>query len=413
MQFRSALVGLAGAAMAAGPAFADNHADTYLGTLGKLEIVVEFTTDPSAPSGPLAARYHYRSQGADIPLQARSQTGGTFELAEEEACKDKCVEGKPGPIGAVWSLTARNGGQTLEGVWKSGKKTLELKLERAGVRAVTGAPPTTPLDLYNFTVETFYSTEAPITIASSPYDFLRLSVPYDVGEKQGWPDATFVYVTDPRTKFPRPRIFSLADRAPFDKANELLEDRHWVDNIAALSCKSLQYAGFQQYGPVPGGSDGTLGYYDETNSEVLALTPKLMSWSESGSIFCGGAHPTNFLDKYVMDVATGKVLRLGDMFTDVTAEGTPGETLLNYVRETREKPTDQADIDFEAECGTDDLIAQHLTASLKRDGDAMKIVLGLSGLPHVIQACGDDFMEVPAADVKHLLKPEFAALLGM
>jgi len=410
MQFRSTLLGLAGATVLAGPAAADPM--TYVGTLDKLAIVVEFTGDPGEPSGPLAARYHYRAQGADIPLQAKSQTDGTFELAEEEACREACEEGKPGPIGATWSLTVKNGGQTLEGTWKAGKKVFDLKLERAGVRPVEGEPPVTPLDLYNFTVNTFYQTENPITIASSPYDFLRLDMPYDVGEKQGWPDATFVYVTDPRTKFPRPRIHSLAGRPPFEKANDLLEDRHWVDNIAALSCKSLQYAGFQEYGPVPGGSDGTLGYYDETTSKVLALTPKLISWSESGSVFCGGAHPYNFLNKFVMDVSSGRMLGLGDIFTDVTAEGLPGETLLGYVRERREKPTDQVEIDFEAECGTDDLISQHLAASLKRDGDAMKIVLGLSGLPHAIQACGDDFMEVPAADVMSLLKPEFAALLN-
>jgi hypothetical protein len=409
MQFRSTILGLAGAALAAGTALADPT--TYVGKLDKLDIVVEFTGDPGAPSGPLAARYHYRSQGADIPLQAKSQKGAAFELSEEEACKEACVEGKPGPVGAVWSLIAKNGGQTLEGKWKAGKKSFDLKLERAGVRSAD-TPPVTPLDLYNFSVESFYQTETPITIESSPYDFLRLDVPYDAGEKQGWPDANFVYVTDPRTKFQRPRIFSLAGGAKFDAANDLLEDRQWVDNIAALGCKSLQYAGFQQYGPVPGGSDGTLGYYDETSSEVLALTPKLISWRESGSIFCGGAHPTNYSDTFVMDVANGEVLSLADMFINVTEEGEPGEILVKFVRETREKPTDQVDIDFEAECGTDELIGQYLDASLKREGNELRIVFGLSGLPHVIAACGDDFLSLPAADVQHLLEPEFADLLA-
>ena len=166
-----------------------------------------------------------------------------------------------------------------------------------------------------------------------------------------------------------------------------------------------------RYGPVPGGSEGSLGSWDETTSSVAALTPKLMSWTVSGSVFCGGAHPYNFSDKRTMDLATGKQLGLGDMFADVSDDGVPGETLVNFVRETREKPTDQVDIDFEAECGTDELIAQHLAASVKREGDELRIVFGLAGLPHVIGACGDDFMELPAADVQHLLTPEFAALL--
>ena len=277
---------------------------------------------------------------------------------------------------------------------------------------MTGDPPVKPLDLYNFTVETFYSIDTPVTAESSPYDFLRLDMPYAAGDKQGWPDASFTYVTDPRTKFPRPRIVELAGGISFAAANDLLRARHWVDNIAALSCKSLQYAAFQEYGPVPGGSDGTLGYYDETTSEVLALTPKLMSWRESGSVFCGGAHPTNYSDAFVMDVAAGRLLSLGDMFADVTEDGVPGEALVKFVRETREKPTDQVDVDFEAECGTDDLIAQYLNASLKREGDELRMVFGLSGLPHVIQACGDDFLELPVADAQHLFRPEFAALLA-
>ncbi|MER8957511.1 hypothetical protein [Mesorhizobium sp. M0701] len=66
---------------------------TYAGKLGKSDIVVEFTGDPAAPGGPLAGRYFYRSKGVDIPLQARSQQGSTFELAEEEACgADNCDE---------------------------------------------------------------------------------------------------------------------------------------------------------------------------------------------------------------------------------------------------------------------------------------------------------------------------------
>ncbi|MGD9914004.1 MAG: hypothetical protein AB7S80_07975, partial [Rhizobiaceae bacterium] len=111
-----------------------------------------------------------------------------------------------------------------------------------------------------------------------------------------------------------------------------------------------------------------------------------------------------------MDVATGEMLGLGDMFTDVV-DGVPGPTLQKFVKDTREKPSDQVDVDFEAECGTDDLISQNLAASLKREGDGLRIVFGLQGLPHAIQACGDDVLELPVAEVMPLLKPEFAALL--
>lgn len=409
MSIRSVLFGFLGVGLMAGTALADPT--TYVGKLGKLDIVVEFTADPGETSDTVAARYHYRSQGADIPLQAKARKARTFELSEEEACKEACVEGQPGPIAATWTLTVKDGGKTLAGKWASKKKSFDVTLDRVGSRSVEGEQPRTPLDLFNFSSSTFYTdSETPISMETSPYDTLRLDVPYKQGEKGGWPDASFVYVTDPRTKFPRPRIADLAGDVDFDAANDLLRERHWSDSEQALSCMSQQYAGFQEYGPVPGGSDGTLGYYDETSSEVLALTPKLMTWSESGSVFCGGAHPTNFWYKLTMDVATGEMLGLGDMFTDVV-EGVPGPTLQKFVKDTREKPSDKVGIDFEAECGTDDLISQNLAASLKRDGDGLRIVFGLQGLPHAIQACGDDFLELPVAEVMPLLKPEFAALL--
>ena len=122
---------------------------------------------------------------------------------------------------------------------------------------------------------------------------------------------------------------------------------------------------------------------------MTSLTPKLMSWRESGSLFCGGAHPDNYSDAYVMDVRRGALLGLQDMFSD-TVDGKPGPSLLAFVKEKRKKPSEQTEVESEAECGTDDLINDYLAASLKRDGDRQMLVFGLQGLPNVIQACGDD-----------------------
>jgi hypothetical protein len=383
---------------------------TYKGTLGKTEIVVELTDDPAASNAPVAGRYLYRTQGADIPLQAKAHQGRSLQLSEEQACKEKCQEGKPGPIGAVWKLTASVDGKTLEGSWV-GKKSLPIKLERAGSRPLAGDTPKSPLDLYNYTDRTFLVGDAKVTMVTSPYDFLRLDVPLDTGEKQGWPDASYHDVTDPRTKFARPRIIELAGGVSPDAANAVLERRHWRDSIAALGCKALQYAGFQENGPIPGADDGSLGGYEDTGSEVTALTPKVMSWTESGGVFCGGAHPENYSDAFTMDVRTGQLFGLADMFKDVV-DGEPGPSLVAFVKEKREKPSNQDDIDFEAECGMDELIAQYLVGSIRREDDGLKLVFGLQGLPHVIQACGEDLLELPVADARQLLTVKFAALLA-
>lgn len=211
-------------ALLALPATALADPVTYAGKLGNIDI--EFTGDPATAGEALAARYFYRSKGVDIPLQAKSSKGATFQLAEEEACDaKKCGDGQAPAIGAVWRLSSADKGKTLEGTWTA-KKTLPLKLTRFASRAQTETPATTPRDLYDFTDMTFSGDDAPITMAASPYDYLKLDFAPKADAKEGWPDAAYNYVTDPRTKFARPRIVDLAGSAPIEAANALLQNRH-------------------------------------------------------------------------------------------------------------------------------------------------------------------------------------------
>jgi hypothetical protein len=99
------------------------------------------------------------------------------------------------------------------------------------------------------------------------------------------------------------------------------------------------------------------------------------------------------------------------MFKGVV-DGAPGPSLVAFVKEKRAKPADQTDINFENDCGIDELIGQYLVGSVKRDDSGLKLVFGLQGLPHVIQACADDLIELPVADVGELLTPQFAELLA-
>jgi hypothetical protein len=403
---RSALIA-ACAAVPATAALADPT--TYKGKLGSIDVLVELSADPSKESGPIAGRYVYMNKGVDIPLQAASRDGRTFTLAEEEPCgQDKCGDGQAAPTGAVWTLKAGENGK-LTGTWK-GKRELKLDLVRAGSRFEPTAPKT-PLDLYLHS-EGLAWGEDPITLASEPYDYLRLDVPLQHGRAEGWADAKFNYAVDPRTVLAVPRVVELAGGVPVEAANARLQARHWRRNLSGFNCAALQYVGLNENGPDWATEGGSLGGIDEMSTEVKALTPKLMSWQESGSLYCGGAHPFNFITSYVMEVATGAELSLADMFADV-ADGKPGETLAAFVRDIRRKPVKDFEIEFEEECGTDELIGEYLAASLRREGDEVRIVFGLEGLPHVINACGDDLLELPAAEAKHLLTPRFAGLLGL
>lgn len=393
---------LAVSALLATPALADPV--TYKGKLGSIDIVVEIA---DTPDDLIFGRYFYLKQGIDIPLQPLSRKGSTIVMEEEEACgSEKCGDGQKPPVAAVWTLEAQANGD-LVGSWK-GKRSFPLVLKEVGGRVDPDAK--TPLDLFGFG-EGLYYDETPITPQTAPYDHLRLDVPMEMSPAEGWADAKFAYAVDPRTKFRRPRVVGIAGGSP-DAANAVLTRMHWRDSVAAFSCASLQYVGLNQFGPDWSTDSGSLGGMDETYSEVHALTPRLMTWQESGSTYCGGAHPNNYSVRYTMDVAAGEILSLSDMFADA-ADDRPGESLAAFVRDNRGKPVKDFEIEHEEECGMDDLIGQYLSAGIRRDGDALRIVFGLENLPHVINACADDLLDLPAAEVEHLLTPRFAALLGL
>ena len=112
-----------------------------------------------------------------------------------------------------------------------------------------------------------------------------------------------------------------------------------------------------------------------------------------------------------MEVRTGRILSLADMFTDVI-DGKPGPSLQEFIARKRGKPTNPIDLDYQTECGIPELIGEYLAASLMRDGDALSVVFGLQNLPHAINACGDDVLTLPVADAAALMTPAFAALVG-
>lgn len=389
--------------LAASTAMADPV--TYRGKLGNIDVAVEIadTSDDL-----IFGRYFYLKQGVDIPLQPLSRKGSTIVMEEEEACgSEKCGDGQKPPVAAVWTLEAQANGD-LVGTWK-GKRTFPLVLKEVGGRMDPDAK--TPLDLFAFGEGLSYS-ETPITLETAPYDYLRLDVPMELSRAEGWHDAKFAYAVDPRTKFARPRVVEISGGSP-DAANAVLTGMHWRDSIRAFSCASLQYVGLNQFGPDWSTDSGSLGGMDETFSEVHALTPRLMTWQESGSIYCGGAHPNNYSIRYTMDVASGALLDLSAMFLDAE-DNRPGESLAAFVRVNRKKPAPGGfDAEHEKECGIDELIGEYLSAGLRRDGDGVHVVFGLQNLPHAINACADDLLDLPSAEVEHLLTPRFAALLGL
>ena len=411
--------------LATTPAFAVD-AITYKGTLGGHDIIVELT-DPAA--GMMVGRYSYLAVGGDIPLHNLDGVD-SFELAEEAPCSETtCLLDDEGmiiepPIGGYWKLNYAADGTTLMGTWSpAGKpgKTLDVNLAEIGRRALPEGAEVSSMELADSVFLQVYANDVQFSAETAPYDFAKMDVRLTEGEVQVLDGSRFRYVSDPRSVFEFPRVVELADGSSPDAVNRALAERHGIINLAAFSCLDKAYAGLSYSGYDVSMEGGSLGDYDGENIAVGYLSPTVMGWTEGGSTWCGGAHPNNHFNSFIIDVKTGENLALARVFKDWTATGkiddydatvdpdaalaapedyywAPGQALIDYVL-TNYQPEDAA---YAEDCGVEELIASNLGV---RFGPGDTAIFSLVDLPHVVFACTEDLVTVPLADIPELLAP--------
>lgn len=419
------LAALAALLLSATPALAFD-AVTYKGTLGRSDILVELT-DPDV--GMVQGRYSYLAVGGDIPLHNLDGTK-SFEFAEEAPCSEAtCTLDDEGmitdpPIGGYWTLNVSANGKALTGTWApAGKpgRTLDVTLVEIGRRSLPEGTEITPMGLSDSVFLQIWANDAEFSAETAPYDFAKMDVKLTEGEPQMFDGSSFRFVSDARTVFEFPRIVALADGSSPDAANRALAERHGIINVAALSCLDKAYAGLSYSGYDVSMEGGSLGDYDGENIAVGYLSPTVMGWTESGSTYCGGAHPNNHFNSFIIDVKTGEDLPLARIFKDWTATSkiddydatvdpaaalaspedyywAPGQPLIDYVL-ANYQPQDP---DYSADCGVEELIATNLGV---RFGPGDTAIFSLVDLPHAIFACTDDLVIVPLADIPELLAP--------
>ncbi|MBN9347354.1 MAG: hypothetical protein J0I48_14320 [Devosia sp.] len=413
--------------LAASPAFAE--AVTYQGTIGDEPVFVEFSEPPHAGNADIFGRYFYPEQGIDIPLHAAPAARSRFGLVEEVACseeKKNCPHAQDEtpsdpPLGAKWQLEVADDGRTIEGEFSLGGRNLPVALERIGTRDFDSAEGLQGLS--GFASSLFYSG-AVLTLETSPYDYAKMALfALDGGDALEATGGRYNYRTDIRTKFGFPRIIELAGGSDDRPANRYLEQRHWMMSLDALWCVAQQYQGFGWNGY--NYDAGTLGYWDEEHIEVHYLSPTVMTWTESGSLSCGGAHPYNHYEYMNLDVTTGVPLDLSRIFkgwvardfdgnlVDLEAaranprdyQWGPDEELLAFVNANRFTNEELGFTGAEGDCPIDELIPQYLAISFKGSD---VVHFGMDGLPHVAVACASDLYDAQIADLAALLTPEAA-----
>lgn len=415
----------------AGPALAD-EARTFSGMLNGREILMELT---DGASGPVVGRYTFKDSGGDIPLLAVSHENGVMVLHEEAPCDETTCrtddEGKAidPPLAAVWELTYDAGDSIASGTRSAlgGKpKPVAVALRVIAGRTMDPSETLTPFGLHDRSAAMGFSETMPLDWSAAPYEMSLFEIAYDEGPEQQLGAAHFRDVTDPRTKFAFPRIIAFDDGSPVDGINAILSERHNRMSLSAFDCLAFRYASYGK-GEYMMGTGGTLGDYDGELVTLSYASPRLVSWVQSGSLWCMGAHPYNHVDSYTYDVETGEPLDLATVFSAwvprewgspadefVSAKAAaanphayywgPSPELIAYVKEN--VPADLFDEDLADECLADQQIAEQLDIRFVAEDSVM---FTLSGYPHVISVCNGDLFPVRLDAVRQFLGPGAAA----
>jgi len=250
-----------------------------------------------------------------------------------------------------------------------------------------------------------------INAETAPYETLKLAghaVP--VGQDSGNGPVAYRMWRDPRTQFSYPRLSRHPDPQVAKRVNALLEQRHWQMNLAALACMASAYTDGNP-------AAGTLGSYDEEAITVQWLSKALMTVTESGSLYCGGAHPDNHFEPYTFDLLRGEYLdwnRVLDAYV-------PGENgwrkespaLLALMEKARAplaaaKANTKGDAQDDSLDNCSDLWPGYLALGTESPG---VLTLSISGIGHAMGVCLGTHATVPFKDLTPYLAPGGQAYL--
>ena len=422
--------------MLAGPSALATPRIVYTGTLqGAGDIVMELDSQPAA-DGSVAGRYFYPKHGVDIPLKGTPQALHEPRTYHEIKESGGDPESDASPPAATWSGTRDAAG--YHGKWvdaRTGKtRTFTLRrvadydpeaLAPGAVQAVT--------DAISGGVGSGIDSNSDIDAQHAPYESRKLAghaVP--VGHDVGNAVVAYRLWRDPRTKFSYPRLSRHPDPQVLVRINHLLEQRHWQMNLAALGCMATIYTDGNP-------AAGTLGSYDDERVTVDWLSTALMTVTESGSLYCGGAHPHNHFEPYTFDLLRGDYLDWNRLF-DAYVPGNDGwrkasPTLLALMERARaplaavrsqDKTSDQIPdnaqgktqsktqqvaqdpADDNALDGCSDIWPDYLALSVGSPGE---LVLSVSGIGHAMGACLGPHASLPFKALKPYLKPGGQAYL--
>jgi hypothetical protein len=278
------------------PAAAADWEGVFEGTLGKSKIIVQLVEpqdDMEGDTGRETSRYSYLPKTRDLNLYLKF-SGKNLGFEEsvlrpseffDEGAKDRKISGR-------WLLRVK--GNSAKGKWSSadGKKTLPVTLTRVPEisREEAGPDRNIPIATYD---ELWGKS-------------LRFT---DAGAARTFGPVEIRWVKDSAFGIGFPMLGAFPDKTRKGKANAtLLTDNH-RSVVQYRECLNGVPNGWEPENP-----EAEFGY------EINYASATLLSVTESGSVFCGGAHPSNYVTPITYDLVTGE--RMGGTYLlDLSPEG--------------------------------------------------------------------------------------------
>lgn len=341
----------------------------YQGTLaGAGEIVMELDSAPGK-DGSLSGRYFYPKNGVDIPLKGTA--ADLIEPSPQPASKPA----------ASWRGTLDQDGYHGKWVDAATGKERAFTLKRVA---------------HYDSGKNYPAIPEHVDSASQPYELRKLAGHAKAsGEAIGNATVAYQMFVDPRTKLAYPRLARHPQAGIMTRVNQMLEQNHWRLNLAALECKSAIY---QSNNP----GAGTLGGYEDEEIKVTWLSPAVLSFTQKGSIDCGGAYPYNHFDVRNYDLLRGEALNWDKVF------GNKLQELVGSVKQSLAKREEAGELEDSSKAGCADLWPQHLALGLAQPGE---LSLSVSEVPHAAGICLGTLASLPLAELKPYLKPGGEAYL--
>jgi hypothetical protein len=265
-----------------GAALAATWEGVYTGTLGKAKVLVELRLDPEHTAyksdGREVSRYSYMPKARDIHLMLESE-GKSLRFAETGLMAYEYAEAKGDDrkITGYWDVTL--GPKGLVGSWTSpdGKKKLPIMLKSFYVDTNSGDA-----------LGAIYDREWLKTVSFKDSGSFKTFGNIEVRKLK---DSAFGIEFPIFAKFP--------DKGRMKDINATLERDYRREVAMYRACKNDVSASMS----AEPSADGPEISYDVTFANAHVL-----SFNQSGSLFCGGAHPNNFVTPITYDLDSKTLL---------------------------------------------------------------------------------------------------------